>query len=89
MGDPKLPTSGASGPGMSDEEFMAALTGGVKSPDEFAKWARKEARRIAFVDGKYSVRVPDVAHAPWSMADWMRWIDACDGWHDKSLRDPL
>lgn len=85
-----LPRSGATGPTLTDEEFAAALTGGAhKTPEEFAKWARTEARRVAYVDGKYSIRVPDVTTGNWSQREWMRWIDACDGWDDKSLRDPL
>lgn len=89
MAGKTLPESGATGPGMSDDEFMAALTGGAKSPQEFAAWARKESRRVAYMDGKYRFKAPPVCHAHWTVDDWMRYVDACDGWLDKSLRDPL
>lgn len=88
MANKSLPESGAEGPGRSDDEFMDALTGGAKSPEEFAKWARKEARRIAFMDGKYKFKAPAVCHAHWTVDDWMRYVDSYDGWLDYTLRDP-
>lgn len=89
MARPTLPESGAAGPGMSDNEFMAAITGGAKTPEEFAAWVRKERRRVAYENGRYSIEVPPVHTGNWTIADWMRWVDACDGWDDKSLKDPL
>lgn len=89
MANPRLPESGAAGPGRTDDEFMDALTQGARTPEQFAAWVRKERRRTAYVDGRYTFTVPSVTTANWSQADWMKWIDACDGWDDKSLRDPV
>lgn len=90
MAGEKLPRSGHDGPALTDEEFAMALTGGAhKDPKEFEAWVRAERRRVAYENGRYSFTVPPVVHGHWSVADWMKHIDACDGWFDKQLRNPL
>jgi hypothetical protein len=59
------------------------------APEEHAAWARKEARRVAYETGQYRIEVPYVTTGGWDVRAWMRWIDACDGWYNPTLRDPL